>query len=135
RRVEGACVRIEARCAPRQLRHAAHDLGGRAVEGDDAGGAAGDRAVDAVARLLGRRGARAARDRVDHTLTCATPGRTSTASRAESMNDSACGRTIAAERTRWCAGSTPGGVTPSSRSASTAFRSFWRALMIPVSED
>ena len=51
------------------------------------------------------------------------------------MNDSACGRTIAADRTRWCAGSTPGGVTPSSRSASTAFRSFWRALMIPVSEE
>src|SRR5437868_4448146 len=49
------------------------------------------------------------------------------------MNDSACGSTIAAERTRWCAGSAPGGVVPSSRSASTAFRSFWRALMIPVS--
>ena len=46
------------------------------------------------------------------------------------MNDSSLGSTIAAERTRWCAGSTPGGVIPSSRSASTA-----RQQLLPGLDD
>ena len=49
------------------------------------------------------------------------------------MVAAAGGSTTAAERTRWCAGSTPGGVTSFSISALTARSSRWRAMMMPLS--
>src|SRR5262249_28000187 len=103
---------------------------GPCVERYDPGSPRGrDRYVDPEAGLSRRGGSAAAveEDRTPlhgYTEVCATPGVTFTASPQASRKDSSRGSTIAADRTRWWAGSTPGGVTPSSRSASAAFRSF-----------
>jgi len=49
------------------------------------------------------------------------------------LNGWSGGSSTAAERTRWCAGSTPGGVVPLSINAFVAFSSRWRAMMMPLS--
>ena len=56
----------------------------------------------------------------DLSVSFATPGRTVRASRAASLNGGSGGRITEAERTRWCASSTPGGVMPFSTSALAA---------------
>src|SRR5229473_8326196 len=53
----------------------------------------------------------------DHTVAGATPGLATSASLAPSLYGTSAGSTIATERIFWCAGSTPGGVTPFSASA------------------
>src|SRR5882757_5127275 len=148
----GCGQRVEACTAPWMFGDARDDLTGIGVEGDDARPpSSADGPVDAVAHLGGGGGPRAtaAEDgaagcnppvaslapELRHTDDCRTPSRTERSSRQASTNDASRGRTTAAERTLWWAGSTPGGVMPLSRNASIAFFSFWRALMMPVSAE
>src|SRR5207247_10915251 len=95
----------EAGALPRLLRKAVDDLGGLVVQSDHERRATADRAVDTETRLRCRRspGAAVGEDRTHHTDVWATPRRAASASRHDSMNESSCGSTPAAERTRWWA--------------------------------
>ena len=81
----------------------------------------------------GAGGGAAAAPRGRQTEACRSPGRTVSSSLQLSAKGSSAGSTIATDRTRWCAGSTPGGLTPSSRSASRVRHSLRRAMMMPLS--
>src|SRR5262245_50736060 len=95
--------------------------------------------VDAELCFRGRGGACALADhgvaQEPHTDACTASGRTLRWSRAASLNGWSGRRITEAERTRWCAGSTPGGTTSFSASALAARISRWRAMMMPLSVD
>ena len=73
------------------------------------------------------------RPSIGQTVASAVPGLDTRASRAASLKGWFCGRITEAERTRWCASSTPGGVASFSASILAARNRRCRAMMMPLS--